>query len=143
MSLLTAYRCDRCSAAIDRDRTTLEPKCGPLATYSDRLDLCGPCASGLADWLAALAPAEGAPAHERGQHFNSRRESASTLEDDGMITAHDFDRGIAKALDAIAAQQSRFQAAASCQDLSVLDRVLAELARPDALTVVARGMGRP
>ena len=66
MSLRTSYRCDRCAVPIDRDRTTLQPTSGPLAASRDRLDLCGPCAGDLAEWLA-------------GQDLRGLRESLQTI----------------------------------------------------------------
>jgi hypothetical protein len=65
----TAFTCDRCNAdcTADPGRNHLAIRSGHLTRgpHADGLDLCGPCASGLVEWLAAPPP--------RGDHEDDRR----------------------------------------------------------------------
>ncbi len=45
------YQCDRCSCLIEKNRTALAAKLGPMK--GETFDLCPSCATALGEWLAS------------------------------------------------------------------------------------------
>lgn len=57
---VTCHYCDACGTMIQADRSGLTVECGPLRSWTKRIDLCPACARRLRDQLDVGLP--GGPA---------------------------------------------------------------------------------